>query len=454
MPPRSRPALPVSPWASPIARTTGETPAARLTLAPRGLVVALLNPLFALPPLSRWFGPDELLSLDQLRRMAWDSPVPDPGAPAVPMALLTGVLRERLSAGRLVALALTPVEFDALGDQLLTIVRTIAPAPGATGHVPARVVSIDAGWSSPHPVVRGGYHAYTTDRLRARVLAAGWDAADVLAPGDVVEWEGIGTPRTAHGWDVIGDVHGCRATLEALLETLGYTVLRDRAGRPVRLVHPAGRCVGFAGDLVNRGPDSPGVLALAHAAVAAGGVAVAGNHDLSLAYDLVTPPAASPGRRTIDPTDAIVQLHEATSPDERASLADFLRLPSHVVVRADAGEDLVIAHAGIERWLVGRSHAWLAHRCAHGEPGWAPQHYERDDPTIDRPFAHAYGVGTGMRLVHGHWSIAFDGRTPPAPLWRGGAVNIDTACVRGGALTALQWPEGTTVSIPTRDGRA
>jgi protein phosphatase len=77
--------------------------------------------------------------------------------------------------------------------------------------------------------------------------------------------------RDDHGpFDVIGDVHGCRTELELLLEELGYALSRDDEGRPVDAAHPAGRRALFVGDLVDRGPDSPGVLRLAMGMVAAG----------------------------------------------------------------------------------------------------------------------------------------------------------------------------------------
>src|SRR4051794_39331301 len=41
-------------------------------------------------------------------------------------------------------------------------------------------------------------------------------------------------------FDVIGDVHGCRAELEELLTALGYAVRRDADGRPVDAEHPDG----------------------------------------------------------------------------------------------------------------------------------------------------------------------------------------------------------------------
>lgn len=77
--------------------------------------------------------------------------------------------------------------------------------------------------------------------------------------------------------DVIGDVHGLKETLLALLERLGY----DR-----HLDHPQGRRLCFLGDLVDRGPQSLEVLDLAMAAVAKGHYCLRGNHDHNLARGL------------------------------------------------------------------------------------------------------------------------------------------------------------------------
>jgi len=81
-------------------------------------------------------------------------------------------------------------------------------------------------------------------------------------------------------FDVVGDVHGCRAELEELLIALGYALTRDADGRPVDAEHPDGRTAVFVGDLVDRGPDSPGVLRLVMGMVAAGhALCVPGNHE-------------------------------------------------------------------------------------------------------------------------------------------------------------------------------
>ena len=69
----------------------------------------------------------------------------------------------------------------------------------------------------------------------------------------------------------IGDVHGCRAELEPLLGELGYALARDeRRARRSAPATPSGRRAVFVGDLVDRGPDTPGVLRLVMGMVADG----------------------------------------------------------------------------------------------------------------------------------------------------------------------------------------
>jgi hypothetical protein len=73
--------------------------------------------------------------------------------------------------------------------------------------------------------------------------------------------------------DVIGDIHGELRALQSLLKKLGY----DDRGR-----HPDRRRLVFVGDLVDRGPDSPGVLRAVMRIVEAGNAqCIVGNHDLN-----------------------------------------------------------------------------------------------------------------------------------------------------------------------------
>lgn len=75
--------------------------------------------------------------------------------------------------------------------------------------------------------------------------------------------------------DIVGDVHGEVDALRRLLHRLGCDADRGTAQRPIV----------FVGDLVDRGPDSPGVVRIVRRLVEAGiGHAVAGNHELNLLH--------------------------------------------------------------------------------------------------------------------------------------------------------------------------
>ncbi|MBP6562010.1 MAG: metallophosphoesterase [Neisseriaceae bacterium] len=74
--------------------------------------------------------------------------------------------------------------------------------------------------------------------------------------------------------DIVGDVHGEYDALLALVGALGY----DDQGQ-----HPQGRTLVFVGDLCDRGPDSPNVIAWVRRLVEAGrAYMVLGNHEINL----------------------------------------------------------------------------------------------------------------------------------------------------------------------------
>ena len=114
----------------------------------------------------------------------------------------------------------------------------------------------------------------------------------------------------------IGDVHGHLQTLLQLLDQSGWQKERDR--------------LWFVGDLVNRGPDSPGVLRFVKN-LGEGAVVVLGNHDLHLL-------AVAAGIRDSNSFDDIL------GAEDREELLDWLR-SRPLAYREGAGPLLV--HAGL-----------------------------------------------------------------------------------------------------------
>ena len=85
------------------------------------------------------------------------------------------------------------------------------------------------------------------------------------------------TSKKTDCYDLIGDVHGYLDLLESLVEQLGYT----RKGKSYE--HPEGRKLIFVGDLINRGPDSIGVLSSVRETCEQGNAFLAlGNHEFKM----------------------------------------------------------------------------------------------------------------------------------------------------------------------------
>ena len=231
-------------------------------------------------------------------------------------------------------------------------------------------------------------------------------------------------------FDVIGDVHGCLPELTTLLEKLGYSLTRDDSGRATGAAHPGGRRAVFVGDLVDRGPDSPGVLRLVMGMVAAGtALAVPGNHEDKLLRALR-------GRkvRVSHGLETTLEQLAAEPAAFRASVEAFLdSLTSHYVL--DGGR-LVVAHAGLAEKLQGRASGRVRSFCLYGQTTGETDAYGLP---VRYPWAEDYR-GRAM-VLYGHTPV-------PAPEWVNNTLCLDTGCVFGGSLTALSYPERRLVSAP------
>ena len=234
-----------------------------------------------------------------------------------------------------------------------------------------------------------------------------------------------------HGpFDVIGDVHGCRSELEALLGRLGYDLLRDAQGRPIDAVHPEGRRALFLGDLVDRGPDTPGVLRLVMGMVGAGhAVAVAGNHEDKLARALHGDKVTVAHGLEV----SLAQLTEET-PEFRNEVQRFCReLVGHFVF--DDGR-LVVAHAGLPEQYHGRASGRVRAFALYGDVTG-----EKDEYGLPVRLDWARDYRGAATVLYGHTPV-------PRAEWVNNTLCLDTGCVFGGALTALRYPENELVSVP------
>lgn len=231
-------------------------------------------------------------------------------------------------------------------------------------------------------------------------------------------------------FDVIGDIHGCRAELETLLSKLGYIVIKDDDGRAVDAVHPDGRRVVLVGDLVDRGPDTPGVLRLAMGMVREGhAFVVSGNHEAKLAR------ALGRGNVTVshglqDSLDQLAEQSDEFVADARQWMDGLI---SHYVL--DGGR-LVVSHAGLIEKYHGRASARVRAFCLYGDTTGETDDYGLP---VRYPWANEYR-GKAM-VLYGHTPV-------PIAEWVNNTMCLDTGCVFGGTLTALRYPEREVVSVP------
>ena len=257
---------------------------------------------------------------------------------------------------------------------------------------------------------------------------------------------------------VVGDVQGCFSTFLRLLDRIRWRPGRDR--------------IRFAGDLVNRGPDSLGMLRWARDR-GDSVVSVLGNHDLHL---LARREGVLPDNRR----DTLTPVLEAPDADE---LCDWVAANPFV---HREGRFLLV-HAGfLPEWDLGeiRRRAALAEGAIRSDrrgfleslyalrrrPAAGPA--DTPAPGAAAEGVHAASIFTRIRIVDraGNPDFEFDG--PPEEIPSGyrpwfrqaraaaertvlfghwaalgltvaeGAVCLDSGCVWDGSLTALRLDDG------------
>jgi bis(5'-nucleosyl)-tetraphosphatase (symmetrical) len=262
----------------------------------------------------------------------------------------------------------------------------------------------------------------------------------------------------------IGDVQGCYDQLRALVKRIGFSPDRDR--------------LWFVGDLVNRGPMSLDVLRYVRA-LGDNAVVVQGNHDLhllALAYgthrkrksgDTLDEVLKAPDRDALlewlmmrplahfDTASRDLLVHAGLIP--QWTVEDVLVLSNEVQksIRTDARklfdemygnkpECWSEALRGVERLRFGinvltRMRVCTAEGCIDMEMKGG---LEEIKPPFRAWFQHEKRRTSDVRIVFGHWSAL-------GYLNNGGVVGLDTGCVWGAALTALNLDsDAPPVSVP------
>ncbi|MFZ2012961.1 MAG: polynucleotide kinase-phosphatase [Nocardioides sp.] len=273
------------------------------------------------------------------------------------------------------------------------------------------------------------------ERSLRRLGKEGFRRVHVLRGTDVLETVEIVRERPWNDrkdnrgpFDIIGDVHGCASELRTLLTELGWEIRYDGTAA-IDATHPAGRQAVFVGDLVDRGPDTPGVLRLVLGMAASGhALCVSGNHEAKLVR------ALKGSKVTVSHglAESLAQL-AAESEDFGKQALDFMDgLISHYVL--DDGS-LVVAHAGLKESYHGRSSGRVRSFALYGDTTGETDDYGLP---VRYPWAQEYR-GRAM-VVYGHTPV-------PQAEWVNNTICLDTGVVFGGELTALRYPERELVSV-------
>ncbi|MFG2226709.1 polynucleotide kinase-phosphatase [Streptomyces sp. NPDC048644] len=388
---------------------------------------------------ARNFRPTEVLSSDVCRGLVSDDEN-DQAASGDAFDVLHYIAGKRLAAGRLTVVDATNVQ-SAARTQLVKLAREhdVLPVAVVLDMPEALCAERNAARSDraglPRHVIQR--HQRELRRSLRHLEREGFRKVHVLRGPEEAEAAQVVTERRFNDlrhltgpFDIIGDIHGCRAELESLLTELGYAFARDASGRAVDAVHPEGRTAVFVGDLVDRGPDSPGVLRLVMGMVAAGhALCVPGNHENKLGRYL--------NGRTVRPTHGLAETIEQLDKEDdafRAEVAAFIQgLVSHYVLD---GGDLVVCHAGLPEKYHGRTSGRVRSFALYGDTTGETDEFGLP---VRYPWAEEYRGRAAV--VYGH--------TPtPRADWLNNTLCLDTGCVFGGAMTALRWPERELVDVP------
>ncbi|WP_328886466.1 polynucleotide kinase-phosphatase [Streptomyces sp. NBC_00316] len=380
----------------------------------------------------RHFKPTEIISSDFCRGLVADDEN-DQSASRDAFDVLHHIAGKRLAAGRLTVVDATNVQAESR-RQLVQLARSHDVLPIAIVlDLPEEVCQArnaarpDRADMPRHVVQR---HRRELRRSLRGLEREGFRKVHILRTEEEAEHAEVVLERRYNDlrhltgpFDIIGDIHGCSSELESLLGKLGYV---DGA-------HPEGRTAVFVGDLVDRGPDSPGVLRRVMSMVTAGhALCVPGNHENKLGRYLK-------GRKvqhTHGLAETIEQLdrEDEKDPAFRAQVREFIDgLVSHYVL--DGGR-LVVCHAGLPEKYHGRTSGRVRSHALYGDTTGETDEFGLP---VRYPWAEEYRGRAAV--VYGHTPV-------PSTSWVNNTLCLDTGAVFGGKMTALRWPERELVDVP------
>ncbi|QQR88973.1 MAG: metallophosphoesterase [Myxococcales bacterium] len=213
---------------------------------------------------------------------------------------------------------------------------------------------------------------------------------------------------------IVGDVHGCSAELEALLKQCAFEQGSDE--------------VIFVGDLVGKGPDPVGVVALARDIKAK---MVLGNHDWHV---LRVRDALDHGKPSLHASHSQHLAARNLSVEAIAWLKTqplFLKLPEH---------NAIVVHAGLRQGLPLEKQdriEMITMRSVLSE-GRISKKITNDCEPWAKLWSGPEHVVFGHDAIRGLQQYPF-------------ATGLDTGCVYGGKLTALLFPERKLISVDAQE---
>ncbi|MGV9246496.1 polynucleotide kinase-phosphatase [Streptomyces sp. NPDC003710] len=377
----------------------------------------------------RHFKPTEVISSDFCRGLVADDEN-DQSASRDAFDVLHYIAGKRLAAGRRTVVDATSVQQESR-RQLIELARQYDVLPIAIVlDVPEEVCAErNAGRTDRADMPRRVIQRHTRELRRSlrHLEREGFRKVHVLRGVEEIEKATVVTERRFNDlthltgrFDIIGDVHGCASELESLLGKLGYV---DGA-------HPEGRTAVFVGDLVDRGPDSPGVLRRVMSMVASGNaLCVPGNHENKFGRHL----RGRKVQHTHGLAETIAQM-EGESEEFTQQVREFIDgLVSHYVL--DGGR-LVVCHAGLPEKYHGRTSGRVRSHALYGDTTG-----ETDEFGLPVRYPWAEDYRGRAAVVYGHTPV-------PEATWLNNTICLDTGAVFGGKLTALRWPERQLVDVP------